>query len=470
MVTRVFRGVAAAGCLLLASTVFAQSPFHPNTLKYRDTGTKPATGRAGDATIQALALRGKDGATEVSVASNGSIDKVQLKFHETTTNYPSSGSSFSTRLTGLARGESVDVLANISGADAARTGVVAATPTVKMRPELAMQYVSAPPHALAGTPVHIAADVGEQWGDTGARTTCVLLRDGVEIDRAQDIWIDANGIVACEFATVFPPGSGTVNLRVSLTGTVPADYDTSNDTSRPFSIKVYDRMEQMEMWHASGVDIESSSHFYFRSAYGENESGSTGQTTDTLFHAIFRTTQPNIDTVRASMRVATDDRPIIDVHDVWFDYQPPIDWGWYKQQCALAYLDERDSFIRSCHINSMMDGDLTTFTYSLRSGDVTYLSRGWYAMYAGGPPAYVWYSNYRDVYGSGYRLGDTLSFDIQLSDGTNYWAAHPSMALTTINYNYEAPLTCYGEAPNENCSSSSTSFKRKEGFLSGGVQ
>ncbi|HEX2122669.1 MAG TPA: hypothetical protein VHL59_13600, partial [Thermoanaerobaculia bacterium] len=213
--------------LLSAPAFAADSGLHSNAIKYRDAGQKPATGRSGDATIEALALRGKDGMTEVTVTSNGSIDKVQLKFHDQTLNYAGSGSTFTTRLAGLGRRTPIDVQANVSDAEPARTGVVSASETVRMRPELAMQYVAAPPHALAGAPVHIVADVGEQWGDVGARTTCVLLQDGIEIDRAENIWIDADRIVACEFATVFPPNSGTVTLQVSLRDTMPADYDTS---------------------------------------------------------------------------------------------------------------------------------------------------------------------------------------------------------------------------------------------------
>ena len=461
--------ILLAAALLLPATAYAEAPFMPNDIKYRDTGIAPATGRSGDATIEAQALIARDLTTELIVTSNGNIDKVQVKIGDLTTNYPSSGDRFTTKLTGLKRRDTFGVQANVSDAGAVRTGVVDAAVTVKRAPELNMQFVTAPPHALAGVPVHIIADVEEKLRDSGARTNCVLLQNGVEIDRAANIWVDAGGRVACEFATVFPVGSGTVNLQVALRDTMPTDWSTSSDTSAPFSIKVYDRLTSMEMWTAMGVDVEFHSYFYNSSPYGESTSDTYGQISDTLFHAVFRTTQPNVETIRASMKVKTDDRLIFDAHDVWFEYQEPVDWGWYKQQCAIAWVDERDSYIRSCNIESTMDGQLTTFTYSLRSGDVTYLSHGWYSMYAGGPPSSVWYWNHRDVYGSGYRLGDTLSFDVVVSDGTNYWAVQPTMNVSTTTAHHESPLQCFGEGMSQYCFASTSGHVRKEGLATGGT-
>ena len=141
MATRLRKSAAAAaGCLLFASAALADSSLHSNSEKYSDTGKKAATGRAGDATIEALALRGRNGVTELSVTSNGSLDKVQVKYRDLTFNHQSSGSTFSTQITGLTRGTPIAVQANVSGADAARTGVVSATETVKNRPELVMQW------------------------------------------------------------------------------------------------------------------------------------------------------------------------------------------------------------------------------------------------------------------------------------------------------------------------------------------
>ncbi|HEV3050118.1 MAG TPA: hypothetical protein VGX50_07410, partial [Longimicrobium sp.] len=71
------RTVSASGATLI-----------PNTIKYRDNGGKPATGRAGSAVLQAFALLGKDGRTELQYSAvsadpwqwmPGTITRVQVK-------------------------------------------------------------------------------------------------------------------------------------------------------------------------------------------------------------------------------------------------------------------------------------------------------------------------------------------------------------------------------------------------------
>jgi hypothetical protein len=480
MDTRVHRGARTPLRLLLVSAAFLlsvaafadDSRFHPNTEKYADTSLKPAKGRTGDATIEAQALRGKDGITELTITSNGSLDKVQIKIGETTTNFTNSGSSFTTHLNGLPRYTPIAIQANVSGADAARTGVVSVTEKVKNRPELAVQYVQRPPHALAGAPAHIVADVGEMYGDTGARTDCVLVKDGVEIDRAEDIWVNADGIVACEFATVFPAGTGVAeNLQVKLDNTVPADYDESSNISEPFSIKVYDSLAQIDQWHAFAMDIETNDYTLNRSSFGESVNRSFGQRSDLLFHAFFRRDEPNVPSLRASMKITTDTMswPIFDSQDIWLDTMPPDDWGWYKQQCAMGWVGDRGSYVRTCNINSTMDGQYSFFTFNLRSGDVTYVSHGWQSWYANGAPAYYWFWNYRDVYGSGFRIGNTVDFDVQISDGTNMWAVQTTVTPVTTSSSWDYPYTCYTYPDNIwGCAESSGSWLKKEGWTFGG--
>lgn len=456
---------------LLSTTAFAaDSSLHPNTEKYSDTGKKAATGRTGDATIEAMALRGRNGVTELSVTSNGNLDKVQVKYRDLTFNHQSSGSTFTTQITGLTRGTPIAVQANVSGADPARTGVVSATETVKNRPELVMQWVTAPPHALAGVPTHIVADVSEKWGDVGARTNCVLLQNGVELDRAANIWVDADGMVACEFATAFAPGSGTVNLTVALRDTMPADYDPRNDVSRPFEIKVYDSLTELESWNASASESKSYNRSFTTDAYGQDERISFGHTAGATFQATFRATQPNVESLRASVHLTTDGRILATTHDAWFDYQAKETWGpGMSSQCSVAVLDERNNFIRSCHLVTPWDGEYTYFNFSWGTGDVTYVSQGWYSWYVGGPRNYFWYYN-RDVYGNGMELGESVTFDIQFSDGTNYWSANPTLALTTTSDEDSSPFTCYTEEGWSWCHEYSYQYTSKRGSASGGQQ
>src|SRR5690348_17185964 len=49
------------------------SLFHPNSVKYSDKGTHPATGRSGSAVVQSRALLAKDG-TALVEATTGTLD------------------------------------------------------------------------------------------------------------------------------------------------------------------------------------------------------------------------------------------------------------------------------------------------------------------------------------------------------------------------------------------------------------
>ena len=88
----------ALSCLMLFalfSTSFAQTAnttskpqLVPNAKRYRESGTKPATGRAGSASLTGRALVGRDGATTVELSTGqldtgvtppGNIKKSQIK-------------------------------------------------------------------------------------------------------------------------------------------------------------------------------------------------------------------------------------------------------------------------------------------------------------------------------------------------------------------------------------------------------
>jgi hypothetical protein len=215
-----------------------------NRIKYRDKGLQPARGRSGNATLAARALLGANGMTsldvstgEINAPSSAFFKKIQVKLFastgsvQSTTNY-NVGTSPNYQLTipGRARGSSIGVQANIIGVDGSRTDVVTVTETVKLRPDLRVDRITKPERAQIGIPVDITALVSERNGDVGANADCVLSADGVEVDRAHGIWIDANGSVSCMFRPIFST-VGQKHLTVSLVSVDPADYDVSNNSA-----------------------------------------------------------------------------------------------------------------------------------------------------------------------------------------------------------------------------------------------
>ena len=216
----------------------------PNSKKYSDTGARPATGRAGSATLEARALLSKGGALQIEAStgslengtSAGNIDKVQLKaFANGTTavsnfNNLKGGGYWTGTFAGISRGERVQLQTNISGIDPKRTGVVTVTTNAALRPDIAVMSVSGPAQVTPQSNVNFLATVTEKNGDVGARTNCVLLVDNVEADSAEAIWVDAAGTVTCAFDHLFA-APGTYSVKVTAAGVTPGDFDLANNSA-----------------------------------------------------------------------------------------------------------------------------------------------------------------------------------------------------------------------------------------------
>ncbi|HEU4559743.1 MAG TPA: hypothetical protein VFS20_17955 [Longimicrobium sp.] len=234
---------ATRGALRRTASADGRPQFSSNTIKYRDAGAKPATGRSGSSTLAARALLGKDGVTQLEVTT-GSFDagsatrplsKVQVKQLDAqgnalrTHNYNdlNGGGTASFQYEGLARGQTLQVQGNV--AEPHRTAVVTVSETVHLRPDLRVR-LEVPAQARVGVPVALVAAVSEGNGEVGARGDCVLYVDGVEADRAHGIWVDAGDAVSCAFNHTFH-AAGEKHLRVEIAGVSPADWDPSNNTA-----------------------------------------------------------------------------------------------------------------------------------------------------------------------------------------------------------------------------------------------
>ncbi len=221
----------------------SQPQVFPNGQKYRDAGVQPATGRSGNALLQVQALRGK-AKTDVTVTSTdlsgtpaGTLQKVQVKFFgnqqqvTVNDNYRGDalhGDTATFSYESAVRGQHLQAQANVGGIDAPRTDVVTVDGTVALRPDLAVLSVTAPAKAFTNQQVTITALVAELNGDTGAHANCNLSVDGVPVDSAESIWVDAGDSVTCEFTYAFA-STGVKQLSVGLTNVDPADYDDSNN-------------------------------------------------------------------------------------------------------------------------------------------------------------------------------------------------------------------------------------------------
>lgn len=263
-IRRITTGAAAAALALLASacsdgltapaahpaaralTTSASRPtLIPNTVRYRDTGGQPATGRSGSAVLRAYALLAKDGVTELQLNTypvnpgpdpwSPVMKHVQIKGLDVDSSVmfvqhlrDLDELNWKATLGGLSRGQSLRVQANVTDLDPHRTDVVTVTERVKLRPDLSVQ-LEVPAQVAPGQPVPINAIIRELNGDVGNYGDCVLLVNGSVADWGYMFWVDAGDAVTCAFTYTFPHGTHDVQARI--TQVYRPDWDESNNAS-----------------------------------------------------------------------------------------------------------------------------------------------------------------------------------------------------------------------------------------------
>lgn len=459
------------------SAMAARPVLHPGSLRYRESAP-PSTGRAGSAVLTARALVGKGGETTVEVSTStldtaapahGNISRLQLKMVDDegrlldlqNHNGLNSGGRLQLLVGGLERGLTLQLQANIRGIDAQRTDVVTLRTPVRRRPDLKVQQLSAPESTSAGTPVMIAALVGEMNGDTGAEADCVLRVDGIEVDRAPGIWVDAASAVSCAFTHAFS-SAGTHTLSVEAADIVPGDDDPTNNQAA-VSVQVVDwRRFHHEATVASGTSrtvsrldgwlTQSSGGSRKRSEwFNDYEHTSWQQTVQ------FRGELPTEVTFPLTLFSLT--------HSSGGEALPPsafealLPEGSYP--CVSAVHPASGGNLTLC-----AHGGRTHFTYTRYGGEVTYFSYRYQATWitdtrTGTTTFSDWSINSGDTWSWGsewWTEGTSYDFDVQVFDGPTRYRATASVTLQPYEDRIQTPYTCQGyTAPNyatETCKSS----------------
>src|SRR5258708_5157641 len=221
---------------------------HPMAEKYPDAGTNPAAGRSGSAGIEARALIDRLGVTDVEVTTGhfdalgggGTLAKVQVKLLAPngdvmqTDNYrktPAGNGYASFMYDNMRRGQTTQVQASVTGIDPNRTDVVTVSTPVMLRPDL-QASLTAPPTATLNTMTVVSGVMSEGNGEVGARGTCRLLVDRIEIASIPGAWVDAGSAVTCRFQTSFAT-TGTKQLTLRITDVSPGDFDSPTKEGQP---------------------------------------------------------------------------------------------------------------------------------------------------------------------------------------------------------------------------------------------
>ncbi len=237
--------------------------------RYRDSGTRPATGRSGSAAVQAEAFLLPGGAIRLLLTASrarepdrpaGVITKAQVKVLDAAGRGPLTanenrlgGNPVTIALPPLMDGVSLRALVHVGGLDGRRTDVVAVAGIMPVpAPDLAAVGVSAPPFAIEGVPTIVTATLAETGGARGASGNCVLYVDGQAADRVWDVWVDAGDRVTCAFTHAF--AAGTRRLRVVLEDVTPYDADPANDAAEA-RVLVYRALAVVPDNFTAGADV-----------------------------------------------------------------------------------------------------------------------------------------------------------------------------------------------------------------------
>lgn len=447
------RVLTCASAVLIAASAFADLPERfANSVKYKDTGKKPATGRSGSASIMARALINKDGTADLDVTTGeldtgatppGNINKVQLKMtagsDTYTKNYNSlaGGGAFNLSIPGLTRGEAFQIQTNVSGIDPRRTDVVTVTETAKLRPDLAASDLQSPPKARINLPVNISAVVTERNRDVGAHATCSLLVDGTQADQAQGIWVDAAGSVSCAFSHSFST-AGTKHLKVAVTNVVPGDFDITNNTVEG-DIEI---TNQNFNWYVAGAyDYDFTSRYTFDGTYEHRNDTQSGRTNGYWFYGA----AGPIDFSKTLTATVADSTDGTQISNSSFSsqsgyrytvgtvtYSCAWDWGNYHWFRVCGSSDSANPAAGNSWVEA-----------SRWAGDVTYHSDGWGYYYNWGSNYYTYNYDYHQVYGSPTRLGSTYEIAVNVTDGVRTYSADPTFPLRPVSWSYSYTYSGY---------------------------
>lgn len=435
--------------------------FVKNTSRYKDTGGHPATGRAGNATLQVRALLGKDGNTDVDVttgqldssaAAPGALAKVQLKTYDGSgnavyvRNYNAGFPSGATRITlsDLVHRQQIQAQANVRGIDP-RTDVVTVDTDVKLRPDLDVDRIVAPSHVNVGTDLTISAVVRELNADVGASGDCVLSIDGAAVDQAEGIFVDAGGAVTCRFQHKFT-SVGSHTIRVEVSGVVPADYDPSNN-SKTAAIEV---TQSAPVYYWSGVydvnyDSSDSVDLYITQTstpdYHRDENSHGWYRGEGLWAFSPAPMSALPDSGTFSSKTGSTD---LGTATFTYPWRRSYSWGSNTMSYGWDFSNYTWSYFWTWSWNGQ---GWSWFGVWRDAGDVTYHSDGFCMLNdwrCGG--SYSWNRDSHDTFGNQTRIGADAPYSqhfVLQAAGSSLFDLSPTMTVRPVSWEWSQPYSCY---------------------------
>jgi hypothetical protein len=137
----------------------------------------------------------------------------------------------------LPRAASVDVEAQIREAGPPRTAIHRGAATVKLRPDLSVAAVHAPPQTLTTRAIDVVADLSELNGETAATVSVKLMLGPTPVAEPQTITMPAGGGRSVTFRNVKLTTAMSADLTVVVDDAEPGETDGTNN-SRGATVEV----------------------------------------------------------------------------------------------------------------------------------------------------------------------------------------------------------------------------------------
>jgi hypothetical protein len=415
---------------LLAVPATAAVKFHPNSKKFSESKSKLASNRSGNAALEVLALMGSDLLTEIQVTAGhadpaggvdrtkplGTIEKLQVKVGSKTTNYNNlnANGTYTFTLAGLANDQVLQIQANIKGVDPKRTDVVTVAATVDLIPDLAITGLTAPPEAKVDLPVVITASALELNGDLGAQADCVLLVDGVEVDRNSAIWVAAGSNVTCTFSHTFST-AGPHQLTVSAINVVPGDFNLSNNSAEG-SIEILSPASGFLSYSAYAYEIQMTSLYNLSSPPSSMKVTSERYDNGATFIGYIGAL--DFQTAKASVKHFTG---LALAEEFVFDLSSS------SSNC----FSKRENLHYSIDVCRESNGNTQVQT-TRSSGVTSYVSEQWASDFNAGTGAGYFYDDDTISHGSPVQFGSTYEIELIVEDAQSIYTVHPIMSLETV--------------------------------------
>lgn len=434
---------AALAACLLATAVSAET--FPNSVKYKDTGVPNAVAVTTVASIEARALLNRNDTTDIEIttgsfegdAPSGYVTKVKVGIPTAdgvlAVNFNHAESAtFTGNITGVIGGDVVTIDAHVRGLNEG-TDRATAQATVARRPDLSVVFVSTPTFAVKGRVGHVRTAIAENNGQLGARANVRLLIDGTEVDRAENVWVNAGGRVNVAFAPILEAEDGRHDFTVVVDSVTPGDWDESNN-SRTESERVYDVLDEFYSWSAKASEREFDNYNYSTRSWSEQTVHDQGvEQTFRLQGTILAAL--NLETLTLTATGVTDGNPLFERSTTEFTlFDTPV-----NSRCAMSFDSTEVTVCRN------LETELISVDINYATADATYRSWGWRTRqnpFAPEEPMYT-FDTTREEHSLQSRFGNTVALSYTLSDGTNHWTVEPFISsLSTSTSSTNIPYRC----------------------------